>query len=82
MQFAEPTSGESAERFTKVEAENTGKNEATIIRAAARGEALGFETLNRIVGTSLDKGVEIDALKKMDEPEREALIERATAVRR
>jgi hypothetical protein len=43
----------------------TGKDKRTVERAAARGEALG-DDLNDIAGTSLDKGVELDALAKMD----------------
>jgi hypothetical protein len=36
-----------------------------VARAAARGEKLGVDTLNQIAGRSLDKGVELDALKGM-----------------
>ncbi|MFG1359120.1 hypothetical protein [Xanthobacter pseudotagetidis] len=39
----------------------TGRDERTVRRDAARGEALG-ESLKDIAGTSLDKGVELDAL--------------------
>ena len=52
--------GEAASRFTADTAERTGRSERTIQRDAARGKALGAD-LNRIAGTSLDKGVEIDA---------------------
>jgi hypothetical protein len=81
LQFAKAENEEPAERFAKIEAENTDKNEATIARATSRGEKLGVEALNKIAGASLDKGIELDALKDMDEPAREALIERAVAVR-
>lgn len=41
-----------------------------------RAKDLGTD-LHRIAGTSLDKGVEMDALIKMNEPERKKVIERA-----
>lgn len=41
-----------------------------------RADTLGGD-LNKIAGTSLDKGVEMDALIKMEEPQRKKLIERA-----
>jgi hypothetical protein len=57
LSFAESTAGA------------TGKDRRTIERAAARGEALG-DDLNDIAGTSLDKGVELDALAKMAKDKR------------
>jgi len=65
-------------RFTVNAAQATGKSERSVQRDAERGEALG-ENLNRITGTSLDKGVELDALIKMPQTEREAVIARAEA---
>ena len=53
--------GDLNDRFTADTAERTGRSERAVQRAAARGEALGAD-LNRIVGTSLDKGVEMDAV--------------------
>lgn len=50
--------------FVEATADATGKHASTISRAAARGEAIGVD-LHTIVGTSLDKGVELDALAKM-----------------
>ena len=50
--------------FSDATANATGKDASTIRRAAARGEALG-DDLDSIAGTSLDKGVELDALVKM-----------------
>ena len=44
----------------------------------ARAEALG-DDLPRVTGTSLDKGVELDALAKLPEADRAELIERAQA---
>lgn len=49
--------------FAESTANATAKDRRTIERAAARGEALG-DDLNDIAGTSLDKGVELDALSK------------------
>ena len=43
--------------------------------SAARGGALG-DDLGAVTGTSLDKGVELDALAKMKPGERKTLIER------
>jgi hypothetical protein len=49
-----------ATAFSSATADATGKDERTIRRAAARGEALG-DDLGAVTGTSLDKGVELDA---------------------
>lgn len=67
-----------AERFTKATADATGKSERAIQRAVQRGEALGDDAA-LVIGTSLDKGVELDALAKMGEADRKPLIERAAA---
>ena len=56
----------------------TGESKSQINRHIARAEALG-DDLPRVQGTSLDKGVELDALAKLPEPERKELIERANA---
>jgi hypothetical protein len=50
----------SATRFTANTADATGKSERAVQIAAARGEALG-DDLGAVTGTSLDKGVELDA---------------------
>jgi ParB family chromosome partitioning protein len=54
--------------FAESTADATGKGRRSIEVAAARGEALG-DDLADIAGTSLDKGVELDALAKMAAPE-------------
>jgi ParB family chromosome partitioning protein len=59
--------------FTSATAGTTGKSRRSIEISAARGEALG-DDLKAIAGTSLDKGVELDALAKMSAGERAALI--------
>jgi ParB family transcriptional regulator, chromosome partitioning protein len=66
--------------FASATADATGKDERTVRRAAARGEALG-DDLGAVTGTSLDKGVELDALAKMPKDERKGLIDRAKAYR-
>jgi ParB family chromosome partitioning protein len=50
------------DRFTESTASMTGKDERSIRRAVARGEALG-DDLNDIDGTSLDRGVEAAAIR-------------------
>jgi hypothetical protein len=55
--------------FTKATAAATGKSERDVRRDAARGKALGG-SLAEIAGTSLDSGVELDALAKKPEAER------------
>jgi hypothetical protein len=49
--------------FAAATADATGKAERTVRLAAARGEALG-DDLAAVTGTSLDKGVELDALAR------------------
>lgn len=62
--------------FAAETAELTGENKRTVNRQLARAEALG-DDLHRIAGTSLDKGVELDALKDLPDEERKELIEKA-----
>lgn len=64
--------------FAASTSEVTGENVRQIQRNVARAEAIGDDLL-RLTGTSLDKGVELDALAKLPEPERKELIERAAA---
>lgn len=61
--------------FTSDTANSTGRDKRTVQRDAARGEALG-ETLKDIVGTPLDKGVELDALAKLDPDQRAEVIDK------
>ncbi|CAH1696847.1 hypothetical protein CHELA1G11_70007 [Hyphomicrobiales bacterium] len=68
----------SAVSFTAQTAKATGRDERTIRRDAARGEALKADA-DRITGTSLDKGVELDALAKLSPEERKPIIDRAAA---
>ena len=64
--------------FASETAERTGQSKSAINHHVARGDALG-DTLHEIAGTSLDKGVELDALKALPEEERRHLIQRARA---
>jgi len=74
-----PHSNSPAERFTLATATAIGVNEDTVKVDAARGVALGDEVLAAVKGTSLDKGVELDALKALPPAERAPLVERARA---
>lgn len=69
---------EQAVKFATDTAAVSGEGRSSIYRHLARADALG-DDLDRIHGTSLDKGVEMDALKAMPEPERKELIDRAVA---
>lgn len=64
--------------FASETAAAAGMTKQAINQHLARADALG-DDLERITGTSLDKGVEMDALKAMPEPERKELIDRAAA---
>jgi ParB family chromosome partitioning protein len=64
--------------FASATAKATGESKTKIKRDAKRAKELG-DRLNRINGTSLDKGVEMDALAKLPEEEQEALVVRAAA---
>lgn len=64
--------------FAAETSEATGQSKQDINRHVSRAEALGDDLLE-VTGTSLDKGVELDALKAMPEPERKELIQKAKA---
>jgi ParB family chromosome partitioning protein len=64
--------------FVAATATSTGKAKRSIERDATRGKRLG-DDLPRVVGTSLDKGAELDALAAMPQAERERLIQQAEA---
>lgn len=66
----------STASFADSTASSTGRDPRSVRRDAARGEALG-DDLKRIPGTSLDKGVELDALAKLPPEEREEIVSRA-----
>jgi ParB/RepB/Spo0J family partition protein len=61
------------------QAAKTGQSKDKVARSRKRAERLGKETLGRVVGTSLAKGTELDALAKLAAGEREVLVSRAEA---
>ena len=71
--------GKSGRRYDEVAAEATGQSARSVRRDVARGKALGQDTLAKVVGTSLDKGTELDALAKLPVAERELVVARAAA---
>jgi ParB family chromosome partitioning protein len=64
--------------FVTDTAAKSGKSGRSIARDATRAKALGTD-LERIAGTTLDKGAELDALAAMPAPERQAIISRAAS---
>ena len=70
--------GRGNKQFAAETAALTGQSKSSINQQLARAAALG-EDIKEVVGTSLDKGVELDALKELPVPERRALIARAKA---
>jgi ParB/RepB/Spo0J family partition protein len=67
------------ERFTKATAALAGHSERSLQRLAERGEKIGPAALGQIVGTSLDKGSELDALANLCKSEQKTAIARASA---
>ncbi len=65
-------------QFAAETAAVSGESKRDVNRHLARAEAIG-EDLERVTGTSLDKGVELDALAKLPELERKELIDKAEA---
>jgi ParB/RepB/Spo0J family partition protein len=61
------------------QAEKTGESKSKIARSKQRADKLGVETLQKVVGTSLDSGVELDALAQLPPEQRDELIEEAKA---
>lgn len=64
--------------FASETANATGVDRKTVQRDIARATAIGPD-IKLVAGTSLDKGVELDALARMTEAERRPLIARAAA---
>lgn len=65
--------------FATDTAKATGKSVRTVQATVKRGKDIGRETAEKIIGTTLDKQVEIDALAALSEDERNDLVERAAA---
>lgn len=74
----EPRTPGRPKEFAADTAAVTGQTKQSINQHVSRAEALGDDLLE-VTGTSLDKGVELDALKAMPEPERKELIQKAKA---
>lgn len=66
---------EHVDRFTADTAERTGTSERAIQRDASRGTKIA--AIKKVVGTSLDKGEELDALAKLPKDKQDELIDRA-----
>lgn len=64
--------------FAAETASVAGISKGNVNEHIARAHALG-DDIGRVAGTSLDKGVELDALARMPEPQRVELIDRAQA---
>ena len=74
----EPRTPGRPKEFAADTAAVTGQTKQSINQHVSRAEALGDDLLE-VTGTSLDKGVKLDALKAMPEPERKELIQKAKA---
>lgn len=70
--------GRGKTEFASETAGVSGDSVRDVQRHISRAEALG-DDLDKVAGTSLDKGVELDALKAMPAEDRAPLIERAQA---
>jgi ParB family chromosome partitioning protein len=70
--------GEQKVGFAADTEKASGESKRRVNEHLARAEALGDDLLE-VTGTSLDKGVELDALKLMPEQDRKELIQRAKA---
>jgi hypothetical protein len=65
--------------FAAATAKATGMKKRSLNQHVARAEALGEDILTKVTNTSLDSGVELEALGKLPESERTELVERAAA---
>ena len=65
--------------FAADTAAKTGVTVKTVEREAARGAAIAGDVLAQVKGTKLDRGVELDALAKMEPEEQRAAIKQARA---
>lgn len=70
--------GEGQQQFAAETAAVSGQSKQDINRHLSRAESLGDDLL-KVAGTSLDKGVELDALKAMPAEQRAPLIAKAQA---
>jgi ParB-like chromosome segregation protein Spo0J len=70
--------GKAIDGFLAETAAKSGRSKTAVARDATRARALG-DDLDRVEGTSLDKGAELDALAKMPATDRKVVIDRAAA---
>lgn len=66
--------GEQKVGFASDTAKTTGKSKRSINQAIHRAEKIAPDVMEAVTGTDLDKGVELDALAKMDSEEQRAAI--------
>ncbi|MEI9982630.1 MAG: ParB N-terminal domain-containing protein [Aliidongia sp.] len=64
-----------AEGFAAETAKATGRAKSTINEAARRGERIASELLQDVVGTKIDKGVELDALAALPAAQQRSVID-------
>jgi ParB/RepB/Spo0J family partition protein len=76
-QFEGKSEGDKSANTAKVVAKETGRSASSVERSAIRAKKV--PRLAELVGTSLDKGVEIDALAKLSLSEQDALIDKVIA---
>lgn len=65
------------DRFTAETSERTGISERAVQRDAARGNKI--KNLDKVIGTSLDKGEELDALARLEPEQQDEIITRAAS---
>lgn len=73
--------GEIPKAYTKQTARCTGRAERTVHREVQRGQQLGATLLEKVAGTSIDNGRELDAMVKLDEAGRQKVVESIAAGR-
>jgi hypothetical protein len=62
--------------FAREVASMTGESKSSVHNAVSRGEKIAPDVLDDIKGTEMDKGVELDALKKLSHDEQREAVER------
>jgi ParB-like chromosome segregation protein Spo0J len=71
--------GHKLRSFADDTASSTGRSRGDIQRDATRAKQLGETDLKRLIGTTLDSGAELDALRRLPPDVRDRLIQRAVA---
>lgn len=70
--------GRGNKGFAQDTAERTGQSKSSVNSAVSRGERIAPDVLDSIRGTDMDKGVELDALKRLTHEEQRRAVERVT----